>query len=231
MIVRTLQAVILASLVAGCNGDGGSPAPRATLSAPYAFGLAAQEWTISYSPGMPPTPAQEGAGWAFDFPQGPAVPGTSSVHYVTRYVGAALPAAASLSAEVVVTEQGAPVYQYKLQPENVCDNPAGFSLFLQRPGDDMTGTGKYEFYRWWSVGDYKIAPGAGTLTVSLSDPGRWLSVFGKRGDAAPAEFAAAIADVGNIGMTFGGGCFKGHGVNLTPGSGTSRFALQGFRLQ
>jgi hypothetical protein len=34
-------------------------------------------------------------------------------------------------------------------------------------------------------------------------------------------------NVGNIGMTFGGGCFAGHGVNIS--GGTARFSLTSYR--
>jgi len=43
-----------------------------------------------------------------------------------------------------------------------------------------------------------------------------------------AAFRAALQNVGNIGMTFGGGCLAGHGVNIN--GGTARFSLTSYRL-
>jgi hypothetical protein len=54
-------------------------------------------------------------------------------------------------------------------------------------------------------------------------------VFGKSGEANPAAFAAAMADLGNVGLTFGGGCFFGHGVRIMNGSAT--FTLERFEVR
>ena len=70
---------------------------------------------------------------------------------------------------------------------------------------------------------YTLAPGARELVAPL-DPAQWSSVLGKRGtDGAAARhgFEAGLAQLGNVGMTFGGGCFFGHGVFVT--GGTARF--------
>jgi hypothetical protein len=77
--------------------------------------------------------------------------------------------------------------------------------------------------------------------VPLNEGGKWLSVFGERGDAssaAAAGFATAKANLGALGLTFGGGCFRGHGVNLKRAAvtdpptqqPTSRFTLKLFRV-
>ena len=44
----------------------------------------------------------------------------------------------------------------------------------------------------------------------------------------PAEFAAALADVGAVGMTFGG-CFAGHGIYVADGNAT--FILDSYSVQ
>jgi hypothetical protein len=61
--------------------------------------------------------------------------------------------------------------------------------------------------------------------VPLS-PGSWSSVFGASGTAsaeATAGFADTLRNVANVGMTFGGGCFAGHGAYVS--SGTATFYL------
>jgi hypothetical protein len=93
---------------------------------------------------------------------------------------------------------------------------------LQRRGDDLTA--KSEFYRWFSLSGVKLEEGSVDLTVPLS-PDRWGSVFGKRGDhdgTAKSGFQQALQDLGNVGFVFGGGCFYGHGVNVTGGSARFR---------
>jgi hypothetical protein len=130
-----------------------------------------------------------------------------------------------LKAQFIIEETGTPIYQYKLRPDNTCDAPANVSLYMQRVGDDLTAAKQY--YRWWTVGSYQIKAGQHTFAAPLQ-PAAWLSVLGIHGDKQPAEFAAAKQNLSVLGLTFGGGCFKGHGVNVKPGSGTSRFTLVSF---
>ena len=132
-----------------------------------------------------------------------------------------------------------PTYQFRLKADNNCDPPANFSLFIQQQGDTLTAAEPYK--RWWSVEMAQLKAGAGSMTVPLNEGGKWLSVFGERGDAssaAAAGFATAKANLGALGLTFGGGCFRGHGVNLKRAAvtdpptqqPTSRFTLKLFRV-
>lgn len=206
-----------ASLLVSCN--------EGTPSVPAAFEYASSRWTISYSPGMPAAPESTGQGWAFAFPVGPEAPGAASVHMVTTSA-TSLANSSVLTLAFTINESGDPTYQYKFAANNTCDTPANVSLYFQRKGDDMSGVGKYEFYRWFSVESAMLKPGPGTLSILLTDPVTWLSVFSKKGDAALDMFAQAKANLAQLGVVFGGGCFKGHGVNIDKGSST--FALTSF---
>ena len=62
----------------------------------------------------------------------------------------------------------------------------------------------------------ELAEGQHTVAVPLK-PNQWSSVFGKKGDSARTEFDAALGDVEHLGISFGGGCFFGHGVNVSGG--------------
>ena len=149
------------------------------------------------------------------------------VNYVTTPVNAAI-TAAGLTMTFRIETTGVPVFQYALNPNNTCTNPAAVRLFIQRQGDTLEAD--HEFYRWWSKAAAKLTAGTVTLTVPLM-PDQWMSVLGKAGNLdqiATAGFHAALRNVGNIGMTFGGGCFAGHGVNIS--SGTARFSLTNYRL-
>jgi hypothetical protein len=89
--------------------------------------MSAGAWNILYSPSMPAHPtAADGGGWYFDFP---SCDGTSacSVNYVTVPVN--LSASTSVKATLQITTTGAPVFHYKLKPDNTCDAPAHVRLF------------------------------------------------------------------------------------------------------
>jgi hypothetical protein len=53
--------------------------------------------------------------------------------------------------------------------------------------------------------------------------------MGKTGDRNPAECAEATANLGHAGVTFGGGCFYGHGVRVLNGRAT--FTLKRFDVR
>jgi hypothetical protein len=68
------------------------------------------------------------------------------------------------------------------------------------------------------------------MTVPLT-PDQWSSVYGKPGNlnaTTLAGFHDALTNLGHVGMTFGGGCFAGHGVNVSGGS--ARFALISYSI-
>jgi hypothetical protein len=56
-------------------------------------------------------------------------------------------------------------------------------------------------------------------------PDQWSNVFGQRDSQS---FYAALANVGWIGVTFGGQYFWGHGVALA--SGSAKYILVGFQV-
>jgi hypothetical protein len=183
-------------------------------------------WLILYSPGMPDHPIAARDGWYFDFPKAPG-----SVHYVLLHVDMA--ASTSISARITVETKGDPVFDYKLEKSNTCNSPARVRFLLQRRGDDLSGKNGKQYYRWWSIGAaYELAHGSAPLTASLTDTSQWTSVFGERADAsaaATAGFHQALANLGNVGFTFGGGCFYGHGVRVS--RGTARFIVHSFAIQ
>ena len=182
---------------------------------------AAQNWEILYSKGVvlnAPVADQE---FSFDFPQSPG-----SVHYVTKPV--TLAAGVAARATFTIAAAGAPVFDYRIDSGNTCDRPAAVRLFLQRQGDDMSGRGQFEFHRWWSNAGTTLKDGTVTVDVAL-EPALWTSVFGKTGDSNPAAFAETIANLGHVGVTFGGGCFYGHGVRISNGRAT--FTMQRFEVR
>lgn len=182
---------------------------------------AAQGWEIRYSKGAKLNIPMQGQEFSFNLPLFPG-----SVHYITKPV--TLAAGSAASASFTITTSGDPVFDYHTAANNICDRPAAVRLFLQRQGDDMSGKGQFEFYRWWSNAGTVLKEGSVTVSVPLQ-PALWTSVFGKTGDVNHAAFAAAAAHLGHVGVTFGGGCFYGHGVRILNGSAVftmNRFAVQ-----
>jgi hypothetical protein len=187
----------------------------------------AQAWDILYSPGMPPHPTpQPDGGWYLDFPSAP-----NSVHYVLAAVN--VTASSSVDASILVTTTGAPIFVYNLQPDNNCTYPAHVRFLLQEKGDDLSGTNGKQYFRWFSnSAAYQLAPGAANLSAPLTDLSQWTSVFGEKanaGAAAKAGFEQAIANLGRVGFSFGGGCFYGHGVRVTGGG--ARFAVNSYTVK
>ena len=125
---------------------------------------------------------------------------------------------------ITVEISGSPEFRYKLAPDNTCDTPASVRLLIERQGDDFTE----EFYRWWSNPEAIVLRAGQYSIIAPLTSDHWSSVFGKTGDAAPEEFAQALRNIDKIGMTFGGGCFFGHGVNVPGGEAT--FSLKKFTI-
>jgi hypothetical protein len=137
-----------------------------------------------------------------------------------------------MQATVEITTSSGALFDFTKEPANTCPAPPTSHLYFQRRGDDMTGYGATEFYRWFSNPiKLVLQAGKGTLAVPF-DPAQWSNVFGKFGNAnaeANKGFEAALKDVANVGFTFGGGCFFGHGAFVT--NGTARFIVTEFKVK
>jgi hypothetical protein len=121
-----------------------------------------------------------------------------------------------------VETTGSPIFDFHTNPNNTGTAPSSARIMVQRRGDDFSGSGGYEHYRFWStVGARELAAGSFVISSSL-DPAQWISVYGKRGSDVPADFAACMSDAEYIGVTFGGGSFYGHGVFVRNGSAMFR---------
>ena len=75
-----------------------------------------------------------------------------------------------------------------------------------------------------------MAAGTVKLTVPLN-PSQWQDTWGHIGNSsaeATAGFKSSLANPTQIGITFGGGCFFGHGVRAQ--DGTARFKVTDFKI-
>jgi hypothetical protein len=113
-------------------------------------------------------------------------------------------------------------------PNGDCVSPARMYLYFQT-GSLYNGT---EGTQWWaSLDSWALVDTAGTIiTVSapLDDPSRWYSVYGHPATSFPAQFANARANPTYVGLTFGGNCAAGKGVET--GKGSAQFRLTSFGI-
>jgi hypothetical protein len=224
MMVKVAPFVLGLLVLAACNDSDSSPPPtRSSTIVP----MNAEAWSILYSPGMPPHPMpQTGGGWYFDFPTDP-----NSVHYVLAAVN--MTASSYVESKISVATTGTPEFVYNLEQGNTCIYPAHVRFLLQEQGDDLSGTNGKQYFRWWSTSiAYQLAPGEADLSASLSDLDQWISVLGEKANAsaaAAAGFKQAMANLGNVGFAFGGGCFYGHGVRVS--GGNAKFAVTRYAVK
>ena len=158
-------------------------------------------WAFAWSKNVAERPNVEadGAVW-FDFPQ------SDGVHYVIK---AAPPVALGQRITMTFSLEG----DGKLIAVDG-DPVARVRLMLQKRGDDMVSLDG----RWWSLPLELDRRGDYTLVTPVAG-GNWTSVNGQHNDDG---FARCLADLGNIGFTFGGWS-AGHGVYA---QGAVRFVLR-----
>lgn len=222
-------------MVVGCSSDGvtnptptvsattttttTTPAPPAP-SADGSLSLNAAQWEALSDPDF--MPLQNNAKGQLTFP----FPSTGSINYVYS-IAAPTQISGSVTASMEIVTSGPVVFDYMTEPFNTCTTPSTVRPFIW---SNRTGFG--EFDRWWSnPTSIELTPGSSTLTVPLT-PDRWSSVYGKLGNTdatAEAAFARALRNVSQLGLTFGGGCFFGHGVRVKNGSAT--FTLTSYQVK
>ena len=196
------------------------------LAQDYSLELKHARWTtISSFKDFPLGTVKQSDSLFFDFPViDKFVAGTNegSINYLYNIrPPKVILGATALNVSISVQVTGAPTFNYQLEPGNTCVTPATARPFIWANDNDFG-----EFSRWWSEPTaFTLADGSQTMTIPLT-PDRWSSVFGKLGtydEASLAGFNAALENVSSLGLTFGGGCFFGHGVNVS--NGTARFIL------
>jgi len=194
-----LIAMAMASISACSNDSSHSPPKPVEASLGWSIGPTING--INYSPGSSPTLTGD------SFPLGP----NTHVHYVTRPTGPL-----SSASEITLTyrldlPQGASV----LPSTNPLPGaPALITLYFQRSGDDWSGVGPFETYRWWATfATQPLEPGEHTVSAKMA--GNWSAVMNSDRSKNPAAFEDAMAHAARVGFTLGGGTGYGHGVFAT----------------
>ena len=174
---------------------------------------------------MPVHPSTAHAGWTFDFPKGTncsnkyKCPG---VHYVTTKYAKALPYKSTLTISGEITVTNEPTFNYQLESTNTCLSPPNARALIQKENDDLyASNGRF----WSNPIAIPLVPGKFSVTIPL-DIDNWSNVDGKRDKSG---MKTLLANMGRIGLTFGGGCFFGHGINVS--GGAAKFTVTNFEVQ
>ncbi len=186
--------------------------------------MRAADWVFGYSPSMPAHPTQAVKGWRFAFPAYTgklpcrAKDACPSVHMLTVPVAGIKGRSITVTGRIVTS--GPVQFSYRTEPANTCISPFAIAhLYIERAIDFS------DYGRFWSTPLHiDLKAGAFSVTVNLNSA-NWTSVFGHRN---AGRFADTLAHARRIGLTFGGGCFFGHGVNVR--GGTARFVVTKYAI-
>ena len=132
----------------------------------------------------------------------------------------------TITATFTVTASPDAKYIYDLSGGNTCTPAVAFV----RPyfKSNLKGPFAPTNYWWANPGSYTFLDGTTatiTLTIPLGDGTSWTDYNGQQDTAG---FAQAITNVGQIGLSFGGGCFFANGVGLS--TGTASFLLTSYTV-
>jgi hypothetical protein len=116
----------------------------------------------------------------------------------------------------------------RIVPATAPNLPSIVTLYFQRGGDDWSGEGRFEAYRWYATfaSQSPILPGTHEMIAPLN--GAWTAVERSSARNNPGAFRAAIAGADQVGFVLGGGDGYGHGVFAT---GRARLTMLEFRVE
>ena len=218
MTAHRTAALAAFAFVAAC-GD-------VTAASADAAPAKADAWTIgpfvrgrNYSQGMPlhPTP-RRGGGWHIDLPRAPG-----SVHAVTFRHGPLIGKRRIVMRYRIEADRGV-----RILASSDGRSPAMLTLYFQRSGDNWSGRGRFETYRWYATfaTHTPLVPGEREMVAPLD--GAWTAVETSSARSHPAAFRSALAAADQVGFVLGGGDGYGHGVFAT---GPARLVVTAFRVE
>lgn len=216
----SIRSVVLslAACVAACSAAPTSPSEQAPT--PLTLSLRSDAWQTVATPDPYPLFNSDEADLVFEFPT------NGSMHYLfTSSTRQNIRGTLVVSLRVTTT---GPALFNSLEPlTSACAIPPSVRPFFW---SNDNGSGSYD--RWWSnPQSYPLANGTASIAVPLL-PEHWSSVNGRYG-SSDAEtrygFAKAVLNVTRLGLTFGGGCSFGHGINIL--SGGAEFRLTDYAIR
>ena len=219
MLFRAATIIALTLAVACDGGAEASAHPAANASDPSAWVIGPIIKGRNYSRGMPlhPTPSRNGW-WHIDLPRPPG-----SVHYVTFPHGSLAGKRRIVMRYRVETDRGV-----RIAPPSDPNGPSIITLYFQRSGDNWSGRGRFETYRWFATfaSQSPIRPGEHQIVAPLN--ANWTAIETSSARTAPEAFREALANADQVGFVLGGGDGYGHGVFAT---GRARLTMTDFRVE
>jgi hypothetical protein len=214
-----LRAALLLPFAALAACGDVAPANAAVPTDPAAWTIGPIIRGRNYSQGVAlhPTP-RRGGGWHIDIPRAPG-----SVHYVTFRHGPLAGKRRIVLRYRVEADPGV-----RLLAASDGKSGASITLYFQRFGDNWSGRGRFETYRWYATFATRgpMLPGSNEIVAPLD--GAWTAVEGTSALASPAAFQAALARADQVGFVLGGGDGYGHGIFAT---GRARLVVTDFRVE
>jgi hypothetical protein len=222
LLVAMIRTAFLASslLVAACtDAAGAGSVSRQDASAASAWEIGPIIEGRNYSQGVPLHPSQRANGaWSIELPRAPG-----SIHYVTFRYGA-------------LTGKHRLVMRYRIEaaegvrivPLTGPQLPSIITLYFQRAGDNWSGTGRFEAYRWYATFASQLPITSGEHIIAAPLDGNWTAVETSSARTKPAAFRDALAGADRVGFVLGGGDGYGHGVFAT---GPARLVVTDFRVE
>ena len=207
-------------IVATASAEAAKPTAVANPMDASAWEIGPITPTRNYSVNMPLTPSAHPDGWSFDFPQPDSTAG--HVHYLTFKHGSLSGKSRIVLRYRIEAEPGVQFY-----PTKYPGWQSMLTMYFQRRGDDWSGRGKYEGYRWWATfrSHAPLTAGEHELSVGLDE--NWTAVGSSSATNNRKAFRDAIREAERVGFTFGGGDGYGHGVYAT---GPARFVVTSFEV-
>jgi len=116
----------------------------------------------------------------------------------------------------------------RILPRTAPGAPSIITLFFQRSGDNWSGRGPFEAYRWYATfaSQSPITPGAHVMIAPLT--GNWTAVEQSSARTVPAAFRDALLGADQVGLVLGGADGFGHGIFAT---GRARLIVTSFRVE
>jgi hypothetical protein len=219
MLFRTTALGTFAFLAACGNAAEASAQSIIAASSPQAWTVGPIVRGRNYSKGVPLHPtARRGGGWQVDVPPAPG-----SIHAVTYRHGSLAGKRRIVMRYRVEAARGA-----RILAASDGRSPGLITLYFQRLGDNWSGRGRFETYRWYATFATQslITPGDHVMVAPLD--GAWTAVETSKALGNPAAFRAALADADQVGFVLGGGDGFGHGISAT---GPARLIVTDFRVE
>lgn len=230
--MKTLLWALLALCLTGCGGGGGTKNPGYSQKSGWQIvtvqfpGDIQQFYSLSSYPQGAGTTADGGL-W-LNLPsyttaeQAAVSPNVNRLWYLYPTHGS-LTGQSNITYSFNTTATGNPSFFWQTEPVNNCTGtPAGVHpMFVAFYTGAFVPT-----VEWWS-NPYYYPLGTNTQSLQIPiSPNSWSDEqghFANSSDASLAAFNSAMGNINTLGVSFGGGCFTGHGVSVV--GGTARIEI------